>query len=796
MFGSYMRTGRLSRRPVAAPPPSNLSIAALGARINSYARQFETNVSVGQMKPTTPFGSPSLVWHVALWPRRYLLNADGTFAKDSNNNKVPCDPHDTANHEHEDARTKFVGRRDLWIAHINGLLKRLQGKSRWRRKAGVPIKIFHEMRPHDIDHVRNIEGDNDFFEPFDVLESEALGFTLWWRDPEESDDEIRDAGAIRVRVQAELNADFATLTFFMDIDQMWNLPHGHRSATGDAIGRRRAELLKAVDEVRTICEAQLKPLPGSNGAAGVDQPQIPEFLVSPDNRSVAEIDAVLLNARNLLYVDIWEAFCNEVCGDGPFGLQEIAGSRGEVFHSARGAIMWTDGQPGGTGAFVPTTQQVASLGSVPFPNFSNDPRFNADGPEPNATIKAFLPFIRRITPGIDYREAIVCGVMNWRALYITTLGSRSQFDSNEEHQPAYWEKDETDIRVPNADPGEEGRIRDGLVCKRQRGATKADGAPIGNNHPERFLVITKRAPNARQVGRIVERLNAMGTMRLFALKDWSALRDADPRIRILGQDLDRITKDWSRKRVRIHELNSLTSFRAALRSGELPEIGKGKMYVPWRITAFLNRIVHIPLLGILAIFSGQFRHFLWNYSSELISDMRHQALYLVSDEVEDRLIDLSAKLDQIGAPAVGGPHFRINRSAYYVREFRTLLDTLNVGNIQTWIAYDQLIKRGLDPAFDYIADVGERLRKLRDRLLTVTEMIETTVLVSQSAATRHNTAILRRATVLIGVALVMFVLSDWAAILKALKNVWIQFGFISEGASDVLDALRRLSRGG
>ncbi len=110
------------------------------------------------------------------------------------------------------------------------------------------------------------------------------------------------------------------------------------------------------------------------------------------------------------------------------------------------------------------------------------------------------------------------------------------------------------------------------------------------------------------------------------------------------------------------------------------------------------------------------------------------------------LIDVSSKLDELGFGAIGGLHFRLNRSAYYVREFNILLKTLRIHNIPTWTSYEQFVRRGLAPAFHYMASVGKRLRAVRTRLLTITETIETTALVGQSAATRHNTAVLRRTT--------------------------------------------------
>ena len=75
---------------------------------------------------------------------------------------------------------------------------------------------------------------------------------------------------------------------------------------------------------------------------------------------------------------------------------------------------------------------------------------------------------------------------------------------------------------------------------------------------------------------------------------------------------------------------------------------------------------------------------------------------------------MSANLDELGFGAIGGLHFRLNRSAYYVREFNILLRTSRVDNIPTWTSYEQFVRRGLAPAFDYLASVGKRLRRGTD----------------------------------------------------------------------------------
>ena len=175
-------------------------------------------------------------------------------------------------------------------------------------------------------------------------------------------------------------------------------------------------------------------------------------------------------------------------------------------------------------------------------------------------VKAFWPFIRRVTPRADFREFIACGVLNWRAIYITALGSSSQYVDGQERR-AVADGGGRGLHQGGAaaagrDARRHLRVRRGCFDSlvHQRAGTRP-----GNNHPVRYLLLTKHEPHPRQIGRIAERINTMGTMRLYALKDWAAVRNADPYIRILGQELDQITKKWGRDRKLINELTSLRS---------------------------------------------------------------------------------------------------------------------------------------------------------------------------------------------------------------------------------------------
>ena len=407
------------------------------------------------------------------------------------------------------------------------------------------------MAPHDL-HWRPTHSDPaDFFKPIDIIEQESVPFTLWWGGP---DDTVPGVSAIRVCVHPEVNADYACISFYMDIGQPWNLPH---AATPDpALGQRRHLLMTAVDDIRHICEAQLEPA-SPRGAASVDLPALPEVLRQPDGRTPDELHEALKSHRNLLYVDVWEAFCG---GDG-------LPARGHCGRARRGVRKlprphhvdrWNAAR---AAAIRPEAAETASVGTVPFANFSADAGFNSDGAEPNAVVKAFWPFVRRVTPRADFREFIACGVFDWRAIYITALGSHSQYVEGQERERARTEEGEASIRVPGHLLGQEEKHLasasgpfDGLVHKRA-------GSRPGNNHPVRYLLLTKHAPHPRQVGRIAERINTMGTMRLYALKDWAAIRNADAYIRIFGQELDQITKNWGSDRRLIARLSGLEVVR-------------------------------------------------------------------------------------------------------------------------------------------------------------------------------------------------------------------------------------------
>jgi hypothetical protein len=204
-----------------------------------------------------------------------------------------------------------------------------------------------------------------------------------------------------------------------------------------------------VEQIREKCEADFH---GEGGS--LDKPLVPLDRVPPPKEAISEsgLDraigelgkkmegessppsetAILLEASKYLYGGVW----NEFFAAFGFTFDDIAGDGGRVFANFRGLVMSTGGadhlreasgeRPAAEAYDASSHKQTATPGKVPFR------KFDEKGPEPNAVVKAYWPFIRRMKPYADYREYIACGVLNWRALYITALGSRSDYDSGDE----------------------------------------------------------------------------------------------------------------------------------------------------------------------------------------------------------------------------------------------------------------------------------------------------------------------------------------------------------------------------
>jgi hypothetical protein len=625
------------QRTGSAPNPTLIWSRAVSVNFNiPYSAQYNTTNREGHEHPPPAFSAPTLVWHLAIsphWPE-----------KDRTNDAALKDIHADLAQTYEDTRAAF-------FQEINRLLEALQAAAGFPTGRPQVFNARHVSAPW-----QTWKGLGD---PFYVVRPGSIRFTLWWKDDDTKPNPDPTADALRVKVYAAAHRDYVTLSFYLDASKSWN-------QVGIATsGERRGRILSAVDSVRTICERRMAA--DAQGIRPIDREVLPEHDVSGADA------ATLMGASRYLYAELWDEFCKAMKTNNIATLQMC-----RVFANFRGLVMPTEGLP----EAIEQRKFPGSSGAEPFPRFKGNggidhtgTRSSTEPNEANAVVKAFWPFIRRVTRDADRKEFVACGVMAWRALYVTSLNSPPSYEWQEEARSADTEIPED--QLPEASnfpaPGPKGEV------------------------PVHYLLITKGEPHRRQVGRIIERINSMGTMRLIALRDFGIIRDASTQIQLRGLELDRIMNKWSRESTRV---------RDRYRNLKLGTKKKQK--------------------------------------KDELQDREDDELQDLANSVESDLIYLSAALDEVGVKAVHGLHFRINRSRYYVCEFESLLASLKIGNIDTWVSYDQFVTRGLKPAFDFIDGVGTRLVGLRSRLQTVLEGIETSALVIQTSRTRANTAELRK----------------------------------------------------
>ena len=716
--------------------------------LGPYTPQYGTITGTGHTRPTQEIGSPTLVWHVAVWPakdcdpqdaRPTVEKFDLEKLKAARKSQAIADVFKKAVIAHNTQREALIGGPGGGdgVSSLNALLHKLQkaglanvpdadndGPSPDRRREEYFDLVYaDEDAPSGKDDGLRLK----FTTPG------SRGITLWWRDrigdkPNRSPMAMPGYEPLRVRVQVETEIDYFAITFLIDVGNPWNA--GQVFSSAEALGERRRKIFGCIEGIREKCEGDLV---GSGGS--LDKPLVPLDRVPPtdldhtqsleehirtlgeriEKESVPAAEtAVLLEASKYLYAGVW----NEFCEDFGFEFKDIPGTKGRVFANFRGLVMSTAGadhlrdkdkpapwapEDGSVGprldAMPPTERRAtASPGKQPFR------KFDGEGTEPNAVVKAYWPFIRRIKPFADYREYIACGVFNWRALYITALGSPSEYDIGDESMGRSYE-------VPSGNLPE---LRDsaGKRWLRRRGDPALPDDPLlgeKGEEPVRYLLLTKYEPHRRQLGRIIDRINALGTMRLFALKGWSEIRDSSEHIRMRGQQLDQVMARWIEAR---REINAIDD-----------------------------------------------------------PDERNRTLSALNEVVELHLIEIAAGLDGLGAGAIGGLPYRIARSHYFSQRFAEMTKTLNVGNIETWTSYDQFATRGLRPVFEFIEGVGDRLRALRQRLTNVMQSIQTSALVSQSEETRKNTRALEMAQYTARGATIGGLLALWLAAFEPIAKL-------------------------
>ncbi|WP_088345706.1 MULTISPECIES: hypothetical protein [Rhodomicrobium] len=211
-----------------------------------YTPQYGTLLGAAHTRPTQEIGAPTLIWHVAVWPKSDVdpENVQFSSAEGSPN------AYDDAIREHNRRRHLIMDGDGDAQDCLNELLNRLQAKGR-----SANAKMFSLAAPAKLDHLH--EPDEECAE---FANPGTLAFTLWWQDPSTSraQSAARAPGfdPIRVRVQVEAQPDYFAISFLIDVGKSWH--SGSVYSSLEAPGERRRRIFKAVEAIKASCESRLK----------------------------------------------------------------------------------------------------------------------------------------------------------------------------------------------------------------------------------------------------------------------------------------------------------------------------------------------------------------------------------------------------------------------------------------------------------------------------------------------------------------------------------------------------------
>jgi len=651
------------------------------------SQRYAQTLREGHHKQAPACGSPTLIWHMGLWPKQPF----GDAAEDAS--RAFPDRFHAYDRDHK-----------LFFQEVSDFAEHLQRMGRVREP--VTLKLSPASLPP------YAHGGGLRTHAFNIIEPQGLAFTLWWNDaagpgvpnvrsnpPQKTD--------LRVRVHVQTHADHATIAFFLDMAKIFGATQVDDAQVllSGGNGQRRLKLQEAIQEIRRVSGAQIRE-------GWVEMPRIPE-------QGVTSQDAkALLEAADYCYAGVWEEFAAAFnfapsSQNGPQALhaERFADFRGLVMSvrgldetpkekrrladqpsiRAQAAVNRSDAVSAYTDRAPAGDAPAYATGTI---GFGAPAAFDASVNEAHTVAKSFWPFLRRMTPWADYSDWVCCTLADRKAIYLSALGSAALIEGDSEESGGR-EQEVPAGSLPEAE-------QQPLEQRKQRSL--------------RYLILTKGEPPREQLGRSVDWINALGTMRLFALRDYTSIRNAGLHIEVLGRTLDGTLQDWEGKRRAIDarrderlQAEALNPTRRPANPGEDEKL-KAELHPARR-----------------AIEEAHIREL-----SELIR------------ETESRVIQIAGQLDMIGEGGSGRIAYAINRANYFGTEFLRRFQSMQFEDISGWINYGNFVSRSVQPAFNVITSTGERLRAIRSRLESVTGTIQTAALIVETAATRENTATLNR----------------------------------------------------
>lgn len=188
-------------------------------------------------------------------------------------------------------------------------------------------------------------------------------------------------------------------------------------------------------------------------------------------------------SSDYLHMQVWEDFSAHIETAGGVDPGTKSFIPGEVFVNLRGVVLQVEDKDN---VFI---SQLKSMSGYESPN---EPRF--DGVKARRLFKQHEHFIAKGGFDPDPREYIASLFLEKRALFISNLGSEPPRNSTQHDEPVI-----------------------------------------------RYQLFVKQA-NSRELGRLIERINTLETLKIISLKDVDLIREAGTSIRLAGNELDLISE--------------------------------------------------------------------------------------------------------------------------------------------------------------------------------------------------------------------------------------------------------------
>lgn len=464
-------------------------------------KTYAASISEAHRRPPTPIGAPGLVWHFAIWPKP---------------EKQPWPPKDCWRYRSSTQQlhqNRFNWRRWNWFLAADMFACRFVENARLSKHVKpVPAADFTKATSHLISPTEFKKFcDVDFPRFLKNPSTDKL------RAPERPEDFIRmfrwNGHLTKIRIV--FHSEYLTVTAFIDLSKKDETETSATPPINNEAATHFADL-----ELALNCLAEKRDIPGSQQKL---------------------CDVVEFTSKR-----IWQDFEDEFfkdCGpllnnsaakphsDHAFGLN--LGS--EVFADARGIILLAGEEGLVYRAKKPPGSELKPGDQVSEFEVSEsvDQRLTA--------IDRLKPFVVEWSGGNDIArmlEYTVSSMMNNRAVVITSMGTQNPYGKVQTAEQCRLEKWPD---YPNCISNNQ----------HDKGAPKEDAASSLESKPphERMSYIVllnglngKNAPiNRWQVGRLIHKINLVGTLRFFAIRNLSDIRRAGFRLMIASRYLDQIS---------------------------------------------------------------------------------------------------------------------------------------------------------------------------------------------------------------------------------------------------------------